>query len=568
MASGTAAHGLWASLTLALSACTTIHPLQGPAPSSPGAASPAIHIEPQALLQHIETLSSDAYEGRKPGTNGEVLTIDYLVRAFQRFGLRPGNADGTYVQEVPLVGITSEPHAHLTVRGQSVDWVHKRDFVGSSARPRPASHVEASDLVFVGYGVVAPEYGWDDYKGTDVRGKTVVVLMNDPQVADPADPAKLDSAMFKGIARTYYGTNRHKIETAVARGAVARIVVHEAALAGWPFKVALNQAGREALQLKDDDEPQFDADLMIPIDTARELFRGAGLDLDVLRARAGRKGFKPIALDAKATLDVTNSIREVHSKNVVASVVGRDAKLKDEVVIYTAHWDHFGRDPDLKGDQIYHGALDNASGVAVLLEVARAYAALSTPPERSVLFMATTCEESGLLGAKHYVNHPLYPLASTLADLNLDIVGAWGRTRDFQITGWGESDLDVLVSEVAASQRKRVGPDQTPKLGAYYRQDAFEFARAGVPSLYLRRGVDFIDKPAGFGEVMVAAYIENDYHQVTDIVHPDWDLSGAAELAEFAFATGYRLTRGGPFPQWLDGTEFKAKRDAMMNARR
>jgi hypothetical protein len=428
---------LWFLLTLAPSACTSTHPSRSPAPSLE-ATPPAVHIEPAALLSHIEILASDAFEGCKPGTNGEVLTVDYLVKAFERFGLRPGNPDGTYLQEVPLVGITSEPQARLMVRGEPVEWVHKHDFVGGSELPRPTSRVQDSDLVFVGYGVVAPEYGWDDYKGADMRGKTVVVLMNDPQVADPVDPARLDPTLFKGVVKTYYATGRHKRETAVARGAVARITVHEAEHAGWPFSVALTRAGREEFQLKDDTEPQFDVDLMIPLGTARELFRRAGMDLDALRAQARRKDFQPVALAAKATFDVTNAIREVRSRNVVARAMGNDPKLKDEVVVYTAHWDHFGRDPNLKGDQIYHGALDNASGVAALLEIARSYAALATPPARSVLFIATTSEESGLLGAKHYAAHPLYPLARTLVDLNLDIIGAWGRTRDFQITGWGD----------------------------------------------------------------------------------------------------------------------------------
>jgi hypothetical protein len=412
---------LWFLLALAPSACTSIHPSRSPAPSLE-ATPPAVHIEPAALLRHIEILASDAYEGRKPGTNGEVLTVDYLVKAFERFGLRPGNPDGTYLQEVPLVGITSEPDVRLTVRGEPVDWVHKRDYVGGSALPHPASRVQDTDLVFVGYGVVAPEYGWDDYKGVDMRGKTVVVLMNDPQVADPADPARLDRAMFKGVVKTYYATGRHKRDTAVARGAVARITVHETEHAGWPFIVALARAGREELQLKDDTEPQFDVDLMIPLGTAHELFRRAGLDLDALREQARRKDFRPVALDVKATFNVTNSIREVRSRNVVARIVGYDPTLRDELVIYTAHWDHLGRNPNLKGDQIYHGALDNASGVAALLEIARSYAAPATPTARSVLFIATTSEESGLLGAKHYAAHPLYPLARTLDDLNLDII--------------------------------------------------------------------------------------------------------------------------------------------------
>jgi hypothetical protein len=553
-------------LALAPSACTSIHPLPSAAPRLEAAA-PAVRIDPDALLGHIEVLASDAFEGRKPGTTGEALTVDYLVKTLKRFGLQPGNPDGSYLQEVPLVGITSEPRARLMVRGEPVAWLHRRDFAGGSGLPRPISRVENSELVFVGYGVVAPEYGWDDYKGADMRGKTVVALMNDPQVADPANPARLDPAMFKGVGMTSYATSRHKRETAVARGAVARITVHEQEQAGAPFSIYANQSGRERLQLRDHTEPQLEVELTIPIGTARELFRRVGLDFDVLRAQAQRKDFKPVSVAATATFDVANSIREVRSNNVVARAVGSDPKLKDEVVVYAAHWDHLGRGQSLQGNQIYYGAVDNATGVAALLEIARSYAALSTRTARSVLFIATTAEEAGMLGAKYYAGHPLYPLASTLVDLNLDVLGPWGRTEDFQIIGWGESDLDGLVAEVAALRGKRIVPDQRPEAGNYYRQDAVEFATAGVPSLWLGLGVDSIDKPPGYRK-QKRDYFANDYHQVTDIVRPDWDLSGGAELAEFAFDIGYRLARGGPFPQWLPGTEFKAKRDAMMKAQR
>jgi hypothetical protein len=552
------------ALALALSACALV-----PRVPAPPAALPAARIDPAALLRHIEVLASDAFEGRKPGTRGEALTVDYLVDTFKRHGLAPGNPDGSYVQEVPLTGITSQTTVSLAIGSERIDWQARRDFVGGSGLRRALSRVQQSELVFVGYGVVAPEYDWDDYKGVDLRGKTAVMLMDDPQVPDPADPSRLDASMFKGVAKTYYSTRDHKREVALPRGANARITVHETERAGGaPFSVYAAEDGREEFTLRDDTEPQFDADLVIPVERARELFRRAGHDFDALRERARRKDFAPVALGASLDVEVRNTLREVRSRNVVARVEGRDPKLKDEVVLYTAHWDHLGRDPALKGDPIYHGALDNASGVAAVLEIAKAYASLSVPPARSVLFIATTAEEAGLLGARHYAAHPLVPLARTLVDLNLDIINVWGRTADFQITGWGESDIDALLMEVAPAQGKRVVPDQSPQLGLYYRQDAFEFARAGVPSLYVHAGVDFIGKPPGYRREKVGAYFANDYHQVTDTVRADWDLAGGAEQAEFAFAIGWRLAEGAPFPQWRPGTEFKARRDAMLGGAR
>ena len=545
---------------LTLCACS----IAPPSPAAP-ATLPAVHIDPAALLRHIEMLASDVFDGRKPGTQGEVLTVDYLIDTFKRHGLAPGNPDGSYVQEVPLTGITSQ----TTVSHRDRRRTHR---LAGQARLRrrlgiaaPSDSRATSELVFVGHGVVAPEYGWDDYKGVDLRGKTVVVLMDDPQVPDPADSRRLDPSMFKGDVKTYYATRDHKREAAMPQGAIVRITVHETARAGGtPFGAYANEDGREAFTLRDDIEPQFDADLVIPVERARDLFRRAGHDLDALRERARHKDFKPVALGVRLDAEVRNTLRELRSRNVVARVEGRDPKLKDEVVLYTAHWDHFGRDPSLIGDPIYHGALDNASGVAAVLEIARSYAALPEPPARSVLFIATTAEEAGLLGARHYAAHPLVPLARTLVDLNLDIINVWGRTADVQITGWGESDMDTLAMEVAAAQGKRVVPDQAPELGLYYRQDAFEFARAGVPSLYVRSGVDFIGKPPGYRREKVGAYIANDYHQVTDTVRSDWDLAGGAEQAEFAFAIGWRLAQGAPFSEMAagHGVQGQARRDA------
>lgn len=526
-------------------------------------------IKTSDLRRHIKTLSSDKFEGRAPGTRGETLTVEYLVREFKQLGLQPGNPDGTYFQDVPLTGITSQPEVFVTVGGKNIGLVHKQDYVASTPHPDPTVVLRDSPLVFVGYGVVAPEYGWDDYKDVDVRGKTVVVLLNDPQVPAADNPGRLDDRAFKGVVKTYYSTLRHKREVAVARGAAAMIVVHEPGHAGWPFDVALSDAGREHLQLADPSEPRLQASMMMPAGKVRGLFKLAGHDFEMLRQGTIRRDFRPSPLDVTANLGFRNATREVISRNVVAKVEGSDPKLRDDVVIYTAHWDHLGMDPGLPGDKIYHGALDNASGVAAMLEIAKAFSKLPQPPKRSVLFIATTAEEHGLLGAKYYVRRPLYPLSHTVVDLNLDVVGFWPPTRTFEVIGLGETDLDPLLHDVAASLHRKVVPDSTPEFGSAFRQDAAEFVRGGVPAFYISRSGDtlgFADTNQRPGLIRSSSrrYEVDDYHKVTDTMKRDWNFEGVVDFCQFAFAVGYRLAQGATFPQWLPGTEFKAKRDAMM----
>ncbi len=528
--------------------------------------SAAQSIDGPGLLEHIERLSSDEFEGRGPGTPGEERAVNYLVGQFQALGLKPGNPDGTFVQRVPLVGFQAKSvSGAFQVGGQTQDLKFLDNFVAVSRRMAQEVKVENSDVVFVGYGVVAPEYGWDDYKGVDVKGKTIVMLVNDPAVPDPKDKAQLDPAVFKGKAMTYYGRWTYKYEIASEKGAAAAILVHETGPAGYPFEVVKGSWGRENFDLpRSADAPErVSVEGWISLETAKQLCTAGGHEFDALKQAAARSDFKPVPLGAKARFEIKNTLRDVQSKNVVSKLEGSDAKLKDEYVIYTAHWDHLGRDPSLKGDQIFNGAADNASGSAALLELAQAFAQLKTGPKRSILFLAVTAEEKGLLGAKYYAAHPLYPLAKTLADINMDVLNLWGRTRDVNSIGLGLSTLDEILAAAAKRQGRVVTPDAEPEKGFFYRSDHFEFAKQGVPALDPKGGLDFVDKPAEYGRAKREEYTKNDYHKVTDEVKPDWDLSGAVEDLRLLFEVGYLIADGDQYPEWKPGAEFRAKREAM-----
>ena len=427
--------------TLLTSAC------EKPAPAPPtdtrpvNASAPAELKETLAsfnsasLLEHIRILASDEYEGRAPGTPGEELTVKYLTEQFKSYGLQPGNPDGTYVQKVPLIGYTPTPTVSFTAGGRTLQPTAEQ-YLARSSRYQPEVSVRNSEIVFVGYGVVAPEYGWDDFKDVDVRGKTVVMLVNDPQIPDPRDPAKLDDSVFKGQAMTYYGRWTYKYEIASAKGAAAAIIIHETATAGYPLK-ALASWRQENFGLAGSEKGRVAVESWLAFDQAQELFAAAGQDLASLKNSALTRDFRPVTLAARANLSVKSTIRRIESKNVVAKLEGSDPALRDEYVVYTAHWDHMGRDPKLSGDQIFNGAIDNASGTACLLEWARAFAALSPAPKRSILFLAVTAEEKGLLGAKYYAENPLYPLTNTLANINKDGINQWGRTSDITVIGLG-----------------------------------------------------------------------------------------------------------------------------------
>ena len=521
-------------------------------------------ITPDGLLAHIKVLASDEFDGRAPGTKGEELSVKYISDQFKKIGLNPGNPDGTDTQEVPLAGIKSEPRMSFTIEDKTIDLKYPDDFVASSARLQPEINVDKSDVVFVGYGIVAPEYGWDDYKDVDVRGKTLLLLIGDPPIPDSKDPSKLDEKMFKGKAMTYYGRWTYKYEIAAQKGAVAAIIVHETQPAAYPWQVVRSSWGKENFEL---DNPNKNMDAVsarswVTLDVAKKIVADCGPDFDALKKTAVTKDFRPVTLNAKATIQIKQQIREFKSHNVIGKLEGTDAKLKDEYVIYTAHWDHLGRHPELQGDQIFNGAIDNASGVASVIQIASAFMKVNPPPKRSVLFMATTAEEAGLLGAKFYAEHALYPLEKTLADINIDGVNPWGKTHDLEDLTNGNSALDDLLGQAAARQGRVMKPNSEPEKGGFYRVDSFEFAKAGVPVLHAARGIEIIGKPPEYGKQKRDEFVAKHYHQPSDEVDPGWDLSGAVQDVQLLFEVGYQVANGDKFPEWKAGSEFRVKGSA------
>jgi Zn-dependent M28 family amino/carboxypeptidase len=419
--------------------------------------------------------------------------------------------------------------------------------------------------VFVGYGIVAPEYGWDDYKDVDVRGKTILMLINDPPIPDPKDPSRLDEKMFKGKAMTYYGRWTYKYEIAAQRGAAAAVIIHETEPAAYPYSVVKTSWAKENYEL---DAPDKNKDAVqvrswITLEVAKKLLTDCGQDFDALKKSAITKEFRPVALSAKVNVVIKQQLRSVKSHNVIGKFEGSDPKLKDEYVIYTAHWDHLGRHPELQGDQIFNGAVDNASGDAAVMELAAAFSKLNPPPKRSLLFMCTTAEEAGLLGAKFYAEHPLYPLEKTLADINIDSMNVWGKTRDIEDVSFGMSALDDMLAAAAKRQGRTAIPNSRPEKGAIYRADNFEFSKAGVPSLYIGKGEHLLSRPEN-APLRSDEFDLHDYHQVTDEIKLDWDLTGDVQDVDLLFEVGYQIANADKFPEWKPGIEFKPKRDAMM----
>jgi Zn-dependent M28 family amino/carboxypeptidase len=515
------------------------------------------------LRQTIQTLSSDDFEGREPGSRGETLSVDYIAGQFKKLGLAPGNPDGSYVQKVPLTGHLSHPT--LTLEGRPI--ATPDDYVAWSYLRKPEVTVKDSDLVFVGYGVKAPEYGWDDYKGMDLRGKTLVMLINDPPIPDPADPAKLDDKMFKGKAMTYYGRWTYKYEIAAELGAAAALIIHQTEPAAYPYSVVVNSNSRENFDIRTETpNPHFPAVAgWLSEQRARSLLKEAGFDLDVLQKEALSKDFKPVPLKRAVSIEVKKTWREVDSRNVVGKIVGSDPKLRDEVVVISAHWDHLGWDPTLPGakhDQVFHGARDNASGIATLMALAKAFKASPTPPKRTVLFLATTAEEKGLLGAQYYAQHPLYPLKKTVANINIDGINTYGRTHDVEIVGNGSTTLEDMLTKAAETEGRVTRPDSRSEKGYFFRADQLEFARVGVPVLYIKPGEEGINNPALYS-AKVEAYTANQYHRPADEITADWDFSAAVEDIGLLYRVAEQVASGKATPQWLNGSEFKAVHDRM-----
>jgi Zn-dependent M28 family amino/carboxypeptidase len=522
-------------------------------------------ISAPEILGHITTLASDEFEGRAPGSPGETKTVAYIEQQFKKLGLKPGNPNGSWIQAVPMRGLKPTPAFSYQVGGKTVALNFPEDYVAHSTSQPTSVNVANSEIVFVGYGVQAPEYGWDDYKGVDVRGKTILMLINDPAIPDPKDPSKLDPSMFKGNAMTYYGRWTYKYEIAARLGAAAAIIIHETKPAAYPWDVVRSGGNAEQFSLlrdgADPDAPPVPG--WIQLAKAKEMMTAAGYDFDTLKAQALTRDFRPVSLKGTADFKVDNTARTVNSNNVVAMIPGSDPRLKHEYVIYSAHWDHLGIDERLPGGrskQIYHGALDNASGIAALLEIAKAYKALPKAPKRSILFVATTAEERGLLGAKYYASHPLYPLKQTVANINIDGINAWGKTAQIENVTSGHSSIDGLLEKYAKTQGRLMEKDSRPELGSFYRADQLEFARVGVPVLYTKARSRYLDQPDTYAHEVVDSYVAHDYHQVTDDVRNNWDFSGAVQDIQLLFQVGLDIAQG-TTPEWNAGSEFKAAGD-------
>jgi len=515
------------------------------------------------MLVDIKKLSSDEFEGRMPGSKGEALTLEYLVKQLKDSSLEPGAPNGEWLQKVSLVGLTPQAQGPFVVKKGAAkkDFKPNDEVVAFSRHVADEAKIENSELVFVGYGVQAPEQQWDDFRGIDVKGKTIVVLVNDPPVTK-AGSSDLDDKVFGGKAMTYYGRWTYKYEKAAELGAAGVFIVHETGPAGYPFSVVQGM-GRERFNLVTPDKNMGRASLegWMSLDAATALFKMAGQDYQKLKALAATRDFKAVPLGVTASMEIKQQMRTVESANVVGKLTGSDPTLKDEYVIYTAHWDHLGVGEPVNGDKINNGALDNASGTSMVLEIARRFKKMKVAPKRTMLFLLVTAEEQGLLGSQYYADFPLYPLERTAAVINIDGMNQWGRTKDLTVIGLGASDLDDYASAAAAEQGRTLRPDAEPEKGFYYRSDHFNFAKKGVPAFDPDAGIDFIGKPEGYGKQKRDEYTNRDYHAPSDEIKADWDLTGAAEDAKLFLAMGYRVANADKMPEWKPGNEFKSIRD-------
>ena len=512
------------------------------------------------LKEHISMLASDDFKGRFPATEGEEKTIKYISEEFRKIGLEPANR-GSWFQEVPIVRITPDTLMKFNVRGNGskIDLKYRVDFVGNTPRLADKIKFDNSDIIFVGYGINAPEYKWNDYSGLDVRGKTVLILVNDPGYATG------DTALFTGKAMTYYGRWTYKYEEAARQGARAAVIIHETGAAGYPWSVVQNSFTGPQFDLEDNELARSDLQFKgwITSEIAKELFEAAGLNYSNSVKAAAERSFKAIDMKLNASVEFKNSAIHTKSNNVAGLLPGKTRP--EEYIIYTAHWDHLGVNDALKGDSIFNGAVDNASGVAALLSIAKAFKSLPARQERSVLFLSVTCEEQGLLGSEYYVQHPLFPLNKTVADINMDALNIFGPTRDMTIIGYGYSQLDNYVIPVLRGYDRYATPDPEPEKGGYFRSDHFSFSKAGVPSLDLSGGIDDVERGKELGKQMRDTWTMEHYHKPSDEYHPGlWDFEGMIDDIRIYFEVGYNLSMTKEFPDWVPGNPYKPLRDKMM----
>jgi Zn-dependent M28 family amino/carboxypeptidase len=520
-------------------------------PSAEGKSSPDITAEDFAA--RVRKISGDPFEGRKPGTIGERMTTAWIKDQFEQVGLKPGNG-GNWFQTVPMVETTLQDPDKVTLDVAAKDgnerFAYRTDMIVNTLDASHDVSIEGSPIVFAGYGVVAPEQDWNDYEGLDVKGKTVVVLVNDPGWGNQ------DETLFKGKALTYYGRWTYKYEEAARQGAAACLIVHETPGAGYPWDVVVNSwsGPQDALPPREDPAPHLPLAGWLTTEAAQRLFAKAGASFDELKKSADVRGFKPVALDAKLSTHFGNRVDNLSSENVIGMI--RGSTRPDEVVVYSAHWDHLGKDASIKGDGIYNGAIDNGTGIAALIEIAEAFAHQTPPPQRTVLFTAVTLEESGLLGSRYYVTHPAFPLDKTVADINMDALPILGPAKDIAVMGWGQSDLDDYIKDAAAAEGRTIVPDETPEKGFFFRSDQLNFARLGVPVLYARSGLDLVNGGEEAGRKLYADYTANRYHKPADEYDPDWDLRGVIGDVKAFYAVGKRLADETTFPAWKPDADF------------
>ena len=521
----------------------------------PGAAFAAMQkIDPERIRAHVRFLSHDLLEGRGTGQRGGDIAAEYIATQFALYGLKPAGDNGTYMQKVPMVGITPAPETTFSLvssTGMASDLKPLEQYVAYDQTQQPRSDVDA-EIVYVGYGIEAPEYQWDDYKGVDVRGKVLLMLVNEP----PSD----DVNFFKGKALTYYGRWTYKYEEAARRGAIGAILVHQTEMASYPWEVVRNSNSGEKSYLKLDGSPKLKVAAWVQFEVAKQLTAGAGMDLDKMMADARSRDFHPVTLPVKLKARMVSKIRPFESNNVLAMLPGADPKLKSEAVMYTAHYDHLGIRPDMPGDNIYNGANDNATGCGILLELARTYADAAQKPRRSILFASVTAEEQGLLGSEYLGKHPPVPAGKISLDLNYDDIPPLGAPEEVEVSGAERTTFYPEIEAMAKTFRLTIRPDSRPEAGHYYRSDHFSLARAGIPSFSINEGTKYKGHDAAWGMQQAEEYTSKHYHQPSDEYHPSMDFTGDAAMARFGFVLGWEAASQTKLIGWQKGDEFEAAR--------
>ena len=551
---------MWFALVTCLAACSSEDTSSSTAAVDAGtvaAADPAEAVNAitaDLMRNYVIEISDDKYEGRGPGSRGDVAARRYLAEQMAAMGLQPGAQDGGWEQAFELVGITAEQPSSwsFTNADQSMTLTQWDQFIVFSGMQAERVAVTDAEVVFVGYGMQAPEYEWDDFKDVDLDGKVLLMMNNDPD---------WDPELFAGETRLQYGRWDYKYQSAARQGAVGAIIIHTSPSAGYPFQVVQTSWTGEQFELPAGDEPRIQVNAWVTEASARELIAMAGLDLDALRESADNRDFAPVPLGITTSIGFDVNLNHVSSANVLGLLPGSDPTLSDEVVIYTAHHDHLGiGTPNKAGDSIYNGAMDNASGVAQALAIAKALLALPQAPRRSVLFALVGAEEQGLLGSKFYASYPTFAPGKIAANINYDGGNIWGHTHDVTFIGLGKSSIDDIVTSIAAEQGRIVKPDQFPDRGYFYRSDQFSFAKIGVPALYLDTGTEFIDRPASWGNQQVNHYTDVNYHQPSDEYDPAWNFEGMIADARLGFWTGLAIANADEMPRWNPGDEFEAAR--------